>query len=398
MQILTTFKDSLKQTWKYSILIWLCVWLFGYCAYILLPIRHEYQGFPWFKEQGFDFFNTIRNLWDTLFFTRIAEQGYITTLDHTGNLDYLFAFFPGTPSVIGVISFIIGSVFAPVLYSLIGLILLGAVFRNTSAILLIDLNSWKWLYVIPFSIFLFVPYTEGLFVLILLLILGVLYNQTYRPIVSNTILLFLGILGSLTRSVTLLLSVSIGIVGLVFWIKNKQNADKLFLIKSVFLGIGSGIGLGLVVLLNQIGSGSWNTFLQVQAYWGRTISGGRFWDPIIRAISETFSGNPSFSLFTLIGYILVYIIIYFVKPVYTQYKKLYWISLVFSMLINYTTVSQNTLQSINRYLFATPVVLLLLPHLLEKYIPNKFKNIVYILGFCFLLLTAGLFFRHYWVG
>ena len=398
MLLLTNFKDSLRHTWKYSLLLWLCVWLVGYIGYVVFPIQHEHQGFPWFRESGLYYSNTINNLWDTIFLHRIGTNGYHTIQDHTGNLDYLFAFFPAVPSIIGVLTIFVGSIFSPMLYSLICIMSLGAVVRSVSNTIFGESEMWKWFYVVPFSLFIFVPYTEGIFVLVLLMILGMLYTQQKPTLATHIILVCLGTLGVLTRSVTILFSISIFAVGLVYWIRSKRIEDKFFFINSICVSIGSTIGLAVVILVNQIGSGQWNTFLLVQAYWGRTIGGGRFWDPISRAISETISGNISFSLLCLVGFMGVYVIVFFIKPIYIKYAKMYWISLLFSVLITYTTVSQNTLQSINRYLFATPVILILVPYVLEAYLPKRFETIVYIVGLLFLLFTAGLFFRHYWVG
>lgn len=397
MQIPDWLKSSIRKTTLISTLLWFLVWVVGYINFILSPIRHGYQGFPWFKESyGFSsFLNSMSQTWDTNFFSRIATVGYNSGADHTGNLDYSFAFFPLYSLVVKLVSNVLPINFTLLIVSLVCSVLLGVIIHNT-----IKRLGWKEEYwfiglIAPGSLFLFLPYTESLYLIFMLVAIGIIFSYKRESRYQYLWLLLLGMSGILTRSAALILAVSLLIVTLLV---NKLK-DRAQFIRSVAYGSGVVLGLFFWSLYNQINTGNWRTFLDVQAYWGRITSGGMFFDPFVRAIQESLSGNPSLSLLYFIGLVVLFFLAWRWRIKDVNYKSIYWVSLLYTGGILFASVSQNTLQSVNRYAYATPLFLLLLSQLINQspFVKKHIKLLVF-LSVLLLVFSGALFFRHVWVG
>jgi hypothetical protein len=393
---------AFKQTFWITVLTFCLVWLVGYIATILLPLQHEYQGYPWL--QAGDFWINVKYTWDTLFFTRIAEGGYVTGLDHVGNLDYLRAFFPLFPLILALFVPL-----SPLSYLLVCFLLIWSLasgvyaFLNLSEVSTAGSHQYWFVFLIfPFGIFFFIPYTESLFALLMVMILVQLYKPSDSLEKMRWLLLVLGILLGLTRSVSLFFSISL-VASIVYrsWLHKRFEWNFILRVISVVLGVL--VGVGSIFAYHFYTTRSWTVVLDVQAYWGRSVEGGKIFDVLARAVQESFSGNISF---TLLFVLLFFLTLFASLVIFSKQKnrvgfELVLISFVFAALTLFSSLSQNTLQSANRYLLVTPFVLLGAPLLISAILGSKWNNLVYwycLSGLIFLLLTTVLFFRHYWVG
>ena len=242
---------SVRQVIAFVLLIKLLIFVFGLCSYQLLnekPLTSSYWIFG------------VWNRWDAEHYLSIAQTGY----GASGEKLYDIAFFPLYPALIRAFIFLTGNeVFSAFLVSGIASIGLGILFYRLVEIDWDDetaMSAVWFLFVFPTAYFLHIPYTESLF---LALVVGsFLFARRGNWLLA-------GILGSLacaTRINGLILCLALPLEMLVVWRETKRF-DKRWL----WLAL---IPLGFVayLLLNYFVTGNWLAFLEVQReHWGKYL-------------------------------------------------------------------------------------------------------------------------------
>jgi hypothetical protein len=150
----------------------------------------------------------IANTWDGKHYVEIAKYGYVGE----GTGDSNFAFFPGFPMQIRLISNILdiqvetAAILAGFINYIVFCVLLFIFLKNYIKSKNLNLNLeliFLTSLLLPFSVFFIVPYTEGLFMIFLLSLLTLLFFTDYKNKLFYLLPVF-GLMISMTRSVGVL--------------------------------------------------------------------------------------------------------------------------------------------------------------------------------------------------
>lgn len=303
--------------------------------------------------------------WDTPFYTRIAEHGYN---------DLTVAFFPLYPLVGGILASLTGldPTAALLFISLISSIALALVLYKWAQFEFkarkIKASPWLLLGLVaifPTAFYLFIPYSESLF---MLLTASALFSYRKGNYWAAALLSFLS---ATARPQGVL-------IGLYF-VLDYLFARDWRAWKKLLPAAGAGIGISLYMIYLWHESGNPLVFLTAQQYWGR------------------FSDNPiqifiwSFNKFFL-WYLPVLVVgLYFVYR-YLD-KPLFWYSLVFILF----PVASGSLQSLNRYMLACLPLFLATAIAWVKLKPTWKTAYIFSCG-ALLTLNITLFLNNYWVA
>jgi Gpi18-like mannosyltransferase len=227
----------------------------------ILVLMFGAQAFQVIKEQPLyqqDSFLGIWKRWDAAHYLKIAENGYTAV----GDDRFLIVFFPLYPLAVRCASFLTGEyLFAGFLVTGIASVAAGLVLRELVKLDHTDRTARLavlFLFIFPTSYFLHIPYTESLF---LALVIGCFLAARKRLWFTASIL---GALGCMTRVNGLIL-----IPALAFEVWEEYRETRKFNRGWPFLGMVPA-GFCLYLGLNYIVTGSPTTFLTYQHdHWHR---------------------------------------------------------------------------------------------------------------------------------
>jgi hypothetical protein len=350
----------------------------------------------------------ISYTWDSKHYTNIAESGY-KEMPH-------YAFFPLFPAEIRLIhnltfkqisistsAFIASAINSLILCFVVYLFYIEFIAKDrdqkqSKKLLLLTL-------LLPFSLFFWVPYTESLFISLLLICFGLIFKHTDNPRLIWLLSIFTFLLG-LTRSIGVMFSVSI-----VAWVilNHKFYREKLVRLIPVILAIIANVaGLVSFLYFGYLKTGNFWISREVQKFWGRSSTINIF-EPILNNFNvliskEAFLKSCDGYLDCLNGWYYTGIAIALFLAILAITLKTYWknkmfVTLtVFSVLAFVLPLSSNSTGSINRYILACPIYLLLLPKILLDKIPEEYHYILFSVlsigqGVLFVMYTG-----HFWVG
>jgi Gpi18-like mannosyltransferase len=227
----------------------------------VLVLMFGAQAFQLLKEQPLnqqDSFLGIWKRWDAIHYLKIAENGYTAV----GEDRFLIVFFPLYPLAVRCVSFLTGEyLFAGFVVTGIASIALGLLLRE-----LVKLDHSEraarlavlFLFIFPTSYFLHIPYTESLF---LALVVGCFFAARKHLWLTASILAGLA---CMTRINGLIL-----IPALAFEVLAEYRETRKFNRRWLFLVIAPA-GFGLYLGLNYVLAGSPTTFLTYQnEHWHR---------------------------------------------------------------------------------------------------------------------------------
>ncbi len=234
----------------------LIIYLFGYLGVMLT--QNVAEGF----------FSAFQSRWykvDSVLFLNIAQNGYVSQ----GDDRLLIVFYPLYPLMIRMVSFVFQDLFVSgLIVSTISLIA-ACVYLYKLALLEyndeeIAFNSVKFLLIFPFSFFLGLVFSDGLF---LALAIATFYYMRKRKWLLAGLF---GGLASLTRNFGILLLIPAVIEYLAatgFWDQLKRNNWKKIFTDFMERGFGLlfiVIGQMIYLLINKIVTGDWFTFVKYQ--------------------------------------------------------------------------------------------------------------------------------------
>jgi hypothetical protein len=242
---------SVKRIIGSVLLIKFLIFVFGLCSYQLLNEKSLTSSYWLFG---------IWNRWDAGHYLNIAQFGYTAV----GERRFDIAFFPLYPALVSVFIFLTGNeILSAFLVSGIASVALGVLFYH---LVKTDFDedtamSAVWLlFVFPTAYFLHIPYTESLF---LALVVGsFLFARKGNWLLAG----ILGFLACTTRINGLILCLALPFEILIVW-----RATRRFDWRWLWLGL---IPLGFVfyLLLNYYVTGSSLAFLDVQReHWGKHL-------------------------------------------------------------------------------------------------------------------------------
>lgn len=391
--------------------LWCICWLVGYVLYILLPISHGKDGFPWIEPAGtniISFLQYSNTIWDSQHFLRIASSWY-SPVDHIGNTDYLFAFFPGYPALVGFFGFFISPQISQYIFSFFLVLVLAFTMHTFFRNYFNQQKSFQYTTIsllLPFSIFFFVPYSEALFSILLITFLILLQSSYQNKTLLLMYLFFLGFGMTITRSVGIVFLIVLGGYLLFDFLRKKYTKHndlveiKQKIIKVVVAGCGSIIAMIVFFTHNLILTGEFFISRRIQEYF-RDGTPNSLFEPIIRGLQETLSGEQvSRSLLFLP---IIFVVFWLVWRWCVLYEpRLKWLAAVgilYSAVLIILNLSANSLMSSNRYILTSPIYLLLLPiYLAENEKFNRYKHIVLFALFALFVFTSAWYFNHRWLG
>lgn len=263
-----TLSSNLKLVIKISgivIISRFVIYLFGYFAIMLT------------QNQAEGFFTAFQSRWykvDSVLFLNIAQNGYVSQ----GDDRLLIVFYPLYPLLIKLVSFIFQDLFVSGLVVSTLSLIMACVYIYKLALLEfndkeIAFNSMKFLLIFPFSFFLGLVFSDGLF--LALAIATFYYIRKRKWFLAG----LFGGLASLTRNFGILLLVPavieyLAATGFLEKLKAK-NWKKIF---GDFITQGSHlllIVLGQVIylIINKVVTGDWFTFVKYQRQnWNNSFS------------------------------------------------------------------------------------------------------------------------------
>ncbi len=363
----------------------------------------------------------ISTTWDSAHYLNIAQNGY------SGSL---FAFFPLFPTEIRLIRLLFFNLIswnlAMIFAGFINFLLLGIVLHKFISVFTqrynLNINPGKVLttaLLLPFAFFWVLPYTESLFLSLLVIGLYVLFFG--KKLTTLALLVPVSFLLSLTRSAGLFFVIAPAVVVLNdffvsggFKLKNvfqKIKTEKFRFLILLLAMSASVAGLLSFMLYGYYKTGDFWISKQVQAEWGRG-STLMVWEPLInafRALKDQFfqmlDGNPvSYYWFFYDMYVVSGIFLFFISLAtsllfYKKTKSMEVLVFVIISIISFVLpLTSNSFESLHRYIATTPVYFLLLPVVLNKVLPEEaigFMNFIY---FFVWIVLSTLYSGHYWVG
>lgn len=333
-----------KQYLKYlglSIFIYLVLALF-FCVFL-------------FQKNSLYFLDTFHFLrFDAILYDDIKTNGY--------HQSWLCAFFPAFPYLWKFLNL-----------SAIGISLVNALIFSFSfsAIAFVYKMKWKqqlFFLTIPSFIFMFVPYTESLFFVAgTLLVIGLKQDKAGLILIS----LFLG---SLIRPTTV---VFIPAIFGAYYFAEKQFKQTLK--KSSIPIIALFIGLFTTISIHYYFTGKWLVFFEAQKLWKNYLHFPSL--PFISwggDASNRYDGSALAIALFCTGYI------FFLFSQKLKYHVAPGKDLVFSLLYIVGTAflilmyRDGNLYSLNRFIYATPFIIIVLHYFFEKY-EFKYKHVCFVL-------------------
>lgn len=370
-----------------------------------------------------EFLQSISQTWDSEHYFNIAQNGYPTgdSSKPLNGYDTLWAFFPLLPLELSIFIKIFKFIQPAYLMLVVGfinfvamgLVLFNFIKKFTAETLKIDLdvNSvFTTAIISPFSIFFLVPYTESLFVLILISFFHILFYT--KKIYLLCLLPILAFLLPLTRSTGITLSFAI-VAYLIFdsraWqISNlltifKQNLLKYSLaILSIFTNIS---GMLAFLFYGYSRRGLFWVSKDALAFWGRKTDLNIFnmfvfqtrlyLDRVISLKSLLSPVNAYlWAIFFLVlcailGYVL------FKKKINNQPETiaLYTLSVVAGLI----PLTSSDFTSFPRYIVITPVMLMFIPIFLQLKLAKNIQYVQIIMA-VFYITFLYYFITFRWIG
>ncbi len=396
---------SLPRSIVYGMLLLLIVNLVG----MLLTVTYYHEPISSYPE-------ILSSRLDTVHYISIAEGGY-----HK-EADYLFAFFPLFPIQISVLQGLTGIDFSVAALVIANLNFLGMCFvldkflKKICASIGISPNPEKLMLLslsMPFVMFTWIPYTEGLFIMLSLAYLyWLLFKQQDKSIFL--VLPMLAALVALSRSVAIAIPLTTMCYLLVMlWsrsfgeFKAKLREHRLLVIS----GVGSIFSFSVALLgFFAYGYKITGDFLisrHVQDYWGRG-STLNVLHPIYERLAIIFSPDKLSTVCTDLVCSksffveLIAIIIVICCLIYTYRVSMSALALkicyLFSLIVIVLPLTSDSLISFNRYQIAAPLMLISLPVMLFQSKYAQYASIVFICLLLFNLALFGLHFSGFWVG
>lgn len=343
-----------------------------YLFWISILLAVIYLGFLLFPKSEYssdNFFENFTN-WDSRYYISIAQSGYLKP-DH-------YAFFPGYPLAIKIITFITGNFYlSAVLISAISTFLASLFLYK---LILLDFGeeiakkALFYLLFFPTSFYLLVGYSEGLF--LLLSILTIYYFRRNKFFWAT----FFAILTGLTRFMGLILILAI-FIEIIRHKKLGKNNMTLLLSPLGFLGY-------CLFLYAQTGQPFY--FMEAQTEWGRLI--GLPWIPFWETLNNIFQGG-----FIQKYYYAIFDLIFAVFGLGMALRSVRFLPSLYSF---YTLASilipllSSNLTSISRFLLPVFPVFILL-----AFIKNQtFETFYLIISLILIMFFSALFLNWYWVA
>lgn len=341
------------------------VWLIS----LLLTL---FIGFSLFHKSEYSSNNFFENFinWDGRYYISIAKYGYI---DPTH-----YAFFPGYPLVIRVLSLITGNFpFSAVLISMTATLLACLIFYKLVKLDFseqIAKNSIFVMLIFPTSFYFLMAYSEGLFLLLSLLTFYYFRKENFFWAGS------FGIFAGLTRFAGLVVIASILIQLLISRGFNKKN----------WIILLSPLGFLIFCLYLYTQTQDPFFFLKSQTQWNRMIGfpWNPFWQGIINITQPGFVQKYPYVVFDLMfavfGVGMAVRSFRFLPPLYSFYA-------LGSVLLPLTT---SILSSMSRFILPIFPIFILMA-LIKN---TTFKLIYLTISSILLILFALLFLNWYWIG
>lgn len=296
--------------------------------------------------------------WDTGWYLNIRDNGYFYIPDQQSSV----AFFPLFPYLWR---------FSHL--SDVGISIFNIITFWTGILLLTKTLDIKGKYIflylsIPSAMFFFVPYSESIFFLF-----GILILVGFKK--EKTWLICLGLfLSALTRSAGAIFLPALFITWILLNLKNnKKQSEFILYILSVLAGVL------IVSYINYYQTGQWFGFMTIQSQWGHHLQ--------IPHIPFNTWGDSRNILRTdgialMIGISSIILLAGYLLSLVSKKAKLHLEGYqIFSLLYLAGVTSivllfeGGGLQSINRYIFASPYFFLLLPHFITKIKP-EFSSVI----------------------
>ena len=242
---------NVKRIIGFVLLIKLLIFVFGLCSYKLLNEKSLTSSYWIFG---------VWNRWDAEHYINIAQFGYTAV----GERRFDIAFFPLYPALVSVFFFLTGNeILSAFLVSGIASVALGVLFYHlveTDFDKETAMSAVCLLFVFPTAYFLHIPYTESLF---LTLVVGsFLFARKGNWLIAG----ILGFLACTTRINGLILCLALPFEILIIW-RQTRRIDW----HCLWLGL---IPLGFVfyLLINYFVTGNPLAFLEVQReHWGKYL-------------------------------------------------------------------------------------------------------------------------------
>lgn len=341
------------------------IWLISLIAILFLL----FLIFPKSEYASANFFENFTN-WDGRYYISIAKYGYV---DPTH-----YAFFPGYPLVIRVLSLITGNfALSAVLISMTSTLLACFIFYKLIKLDFkekIARNSIFALLIFPTSFYFLMTYSEGLFLLLSLLTFYYFRKENFF------LATFFGFFSCLTRFVGLVLIVSILIQIIINQGFNRKN----------WIILLAPLGFFIFCLYLYTQTQNLFYFIKAQSEWNRVFGfpWGGIWQAIINITQPEFIQKYPYVvfdlMFTVFGLGMAIRSFRFLPPLYSFY-------ILGSVLLPLIT---SILSSMSRFLL--PVFPIFIMIALIK--NNAFKLIYLTISLLLLFLFALLFLNWYWIG
>lgn len=306
--------------------------------------------------------------WDAHWYYEIVKDGYQFKEDAPADSAF-FPFFPLVWYLTGFSAMWV-SIFNYFLF-LLGSILLTKFLRIDIKLILLGISF-------PSMVFFYVPYSEALFYLFAVLMTIGIHK-------SNNILTFLGILFvSVSRPSFIFFIPSFAIITVL---GTGTLVSKIKKLGVVYL-LPCFLGLAVVIYAQWLQTGKWFAyFINQSTYWDRSFRPPRFPFISLEGTELLWMEAISFWLGLLTFILMLYLAYLFFKKREIKYSSLALFSLSYLCMSflsivffnPYWEVKNSILSGINRYMFATPFLIILLHHS-DKMIPIFRKHLLKIIG------------------
>lgn len=387
--------------------IWSVFFIFGF-------IQEFYKKYPtnknYFQVLN-DYLIVFSTNWDADYYTKIAKIGY--SLKEIK----LFAFFPTFPHQIRLFSLLFENInVGAVLASLFNFVVLSFIYIkiiekiNLSFGLGINKYLLYLVYIfLPSNIFLFLPYTEGLYLIFLLLSIYFIFFvnsklQLLLPIFLTSLVM--------TRSLGIFFAITIFLIFGISLVYNKGIIKNQLNKKLIILSCAPAIMSQLLFqYFGQLITGDFWVSRNVQTLWGRSsVSIWNIFPTVIDFTSKTAiscynkSGCLPWHIYELISFYVIFTLIiltalYLIKNQNQSNSFFVFIILITSIPALYLPITTGTLYSLNRIIIVAPIYIFLIPILICKICKNRYILAVLISMFIANgLLGYYLFLSASWIG
>ena len=371
MSALSLSKDE-KEILSIAIAVKLLLIIVGIIAFYSLPFSDFYYKNNYRYAESEGSFIDLWTAWDGQWYLKIANEGYKPHSQDVYDIQSR-AFLPLYPTLICFFSLIFQS--KPVTAWLINLSASILTMVYLYRLLQLDYSniiSQKavfYLMVFPSAIFFSAAYTEGLFLLLIVLSFINSRNQNWKAAG-----VFAG-LSALTKVIGILIIIPLGYE----WYKGEKNRDGFWLLLAP---------AALITHLTYLKSitGSWTAFLTAQSIWYKnpfTFSG---YEKYLTDYSIHGFRNSIIDLIVTLFFVLL--LIAASKQLRASYK-------IYSVLLLAIPIISGNLMSMTRHVLMIFPGFIIMALLLEKKSLNRIFLIFYI---AFLILFTALFVNNYWVG